>query len=834
MRKVFILFMALAMVAGASAADYTASQAGNWSNSGTWGGAGVPAAGDNVITNGIAVTVSADATCDNLTYTAVAGQLILADGVTLTVRGQIDCPTSISSNINIFAGSNDNSTVELTGAISPFPTGNVLITPNAANGMSANNIIINTTPGTSPSTTQYTFDANNYAPATGVRTGTFTVKAGSNFQMTTREFSVGTLAGNGLIIEEGAMFTSGHTVRGTGNGNAATFITVNGTLISAFNVNAKALTIGSNGTLKTAKSDRSGTFLDSDGWWGHLTSGTTVNSFVTPTQLNFTGNAIIEFNKGGTQNVPGTVATSTIGNTVAPYSIPYVNLKLSGSGTKTVRSNLTFTGTLTVDAGVTMVIPTGVTLNVAAGAKLTNAGTITNNGTINIQSDATNGTGTILNTGTMGGSGITNVNQYLTNDRSWYITNPLNTAASPAVASGTIALKKYDETLVTDPDGLTGWATTTDPLVVGKGYLSSVSATGSITFTGTLNNGNISLALTSRTGTTNKAGFNLIGNPYPSYLDWSLVTASNGSTILRSTTMWYRTKKLNDLSQLVYQFWTVNGDGVNSPKGASPLIPPMQAFWVRAAEGGNNLALTNAMRKHAPTTDFLLKVPAAKNLGRTLVRLEVSNGVNTYEAVIYFSENAQNGLDMLDAPKMSNGNSAIPEIHTSLGNEKIVINAMNSIPMDTPIGLGFVAGNATSFSLRANEISNLPEGVKLMLRDNVTFAETDLTDGVSTYTFAPEETSIDRFSVIFRSAGVATGINNAINSNLSAYYNNSKITVLCGDDKLIGSELSIYNAVGQKIVSKQLLGSKMQVDGTFVPGVYVLKVNNITTKMIVK
>jgi len=136
--------------------------------------------------------------------------------------------------------------------------------------------------------------------------------------------------------------------------------------------------------------------------------------------------------------------------------------------------------------------------------------------------------------------------------------------------------------------------------------------------------------------------------------------------------------------------------------------------------------LTNAMRSHAPATDMLLKAPAAKNTAKTLVRLQVNNGTNTDEAVIYLSANASNGLDAYDAPKMSNDNVDIPEIYTTVGAEQMVINAMNTIPMDTPIGLGFVPGNATSFSLTANEISNLPIGVKVILKDNITNEEMKL------------------------------------------------------------------------------------------------------------
>ena len=407
MKKLFTLLLSITMVVAANAADKFAQgpitwSAGPWYDAATGGAATTsPVAGDNVFTQGFAVTVSENATCDNLTYTAVAGQLILADGVKLTVRGQINCATAITT-INVFAGSHDNSTVELTGAISPFPTGNVLITPNATNGMSANNIIINTTPGTTPNTTQYTFDANNNSPAAGVRTGTFTVKAGSNFKMTTREFSVGTLIGNGLIVEEGAIFTAGGTIRGTGNSNAATFITVNGTLESTFHVNAKTLTLGTNGVLRTAKSDRTTVTTpdsySSDGWWGYLTSAVTApatifDKYVTPTTLNFATNATNEFYKAGNQNVPGTVAISSIGSP-ATYPIPYANIKLSGTGIKTIQSNLTATGNLIVGSGITLATATSVTATVN-GVLLnlgTITGTVTNAKTINVSSDVLMGT----------------------------------------------------------------------------------------------------------------------------------------------------------------------------------------------------------------------------------------------------------------------------------------------------------------------------------------------------------------------------------------------------------------------------------------------------------
>ena len=472
-------------------------------------------------------------------------------------------------------------------------------------------------------------------------------------------------------------------------------------------------------------------------------------------------------------------------------------------------------------------------ITVNPGGKLTlNSARFLTATSLTLLSDAT-GTGTFVDNNANGGltvSGTSTVNQSLQAAsalRTWYITPPV----ASATPTPTLSIIKYFDETINSGTATDNWVSTSS-MVAKKGYQVVPVAGNDISFSGTLNNGNQNITLTSRTLPGNFDGFNLIGNPYPSYLDWSLVTAAN-TTQMRSTTMWYRTKKLNLSSQLVYQFWTVNGDGVTSPNGASSKIPPMQAFWVRANAGGGTLALTNAMRSHAPATDILLKAPAAKNTAKTLVRLQVSNGTNTDETVLYFNANASNGIDTYDAPKMSNDNVDIPEIYTTVGTEQLVINAMNTIPMDTPIGLGFIAGNATSFSLTANEISNLPADVKLILKDNVTTTETDLTDGVSTYQFSPAVTSSDRFSVIFRSAGAFTNVEAPLDNSLLVYSNApQQLTVRC-KDIYVGSILSVYNAIGQKLLSQDLTSINTQIAGKFTPGVYLVKVNNSTKKVII-
>lgn len=77
-------------------------QAGNWSSPATWGGAGIPVAGDSVtIRHAVTVDTSTDVGASGPTGTAAitvsdapTAKLTIAPGVTLTVRGDVICRTT--------------------------------------------------------------------------------------------------------------------------------------------------------------------------------------------------------------------------------------------------------------------------------------------------------------------------------------------------------------------------------------------------------------------------------------------------------------------------------------------------------------------------------------------------------------------------------------------------------------------------------------------------------------------------------------------------------------------------------------------------------------------
>jgi len=661
---------------------------------------------------------------------------------------------------------------------------------------------------------------------------------------------------------------------GTGGGLAANYSLANGSATG--NITAAPLTIsGISGVNKVYNGTNTAT----------LTGTAAYNGLVNSEVFSVTGTPSANF------------ADATVGNgksiTVTGYTAPSGNYTVSQPGGLT--ANIT-SATLTLNSGIYLsdgypalqlansdiIISSGAefqlnqqtadvqSVTVAPGSKLTLGSNSLNatNGII-LQSDAT-GTGTLMDSYTEPTISAT-VKQYVTAGRNWYISAPLNNSAAYSVLNKGASVVEYNEA-----SGL--WVDkTSGTLTRGKGYIqvatSSQGSTGTVDFTGTTNSGNVEIALTNNSG--GGKGFNLVGNPYPSYLNWSEVANDLDNTDnltgakMPTGTMWYRTISYNGKSAWspttayilddvvyngtrfykvttagtsaasvgptgtttsndgsvvwayqgsIYIFATVNEDGQVSPATVSNLIPPMQAFWVKSS--GGTLTFKNSMRSHESGSN-LLKAPKVSDT--KLVRLRVSNGASVDESVIYASANALNTFDSYDAPKYFNTSSNQPEIYSQVGSEKLTINAMNEMSIGTEIRLGFLTEKANEFSISASEIKNFDSNVLIILKDKLQNSEFNLTDG-GTYNFSSDvANNTDRFSIIFRSPGAVTGVGNPHDNNILVYSTaNQQLKVLNNNNS--GSLVTVCNAIGQKLISFEMSGNSMVIDKTFNPGVYFVTV----------
>ncbi len=545
--------------------------------------------------------------------------------------------------------------------------------------------------------------------------------------------------------------------------------------------------------------------------------------------ITVTGAATIDISDGGIIN-NGTYTTGTETVTLSGTTAK----SISGGNALTVNNLvISSTGTISLDNSVT-----ATTLTINPNAKVTNSSSKTLAGTtLNIKSDAT-GTGTYIDDGTATTFTNTNVEQYLTgtnnsgvpNGRGYYISSPVATATSNVFsASGNNGLYYHTES-ATALQGYTEITTDNVDLAPMQGYLVRVGTSQAYTFTGGALNNSVKYTtpLMSRTGAvTTRRGFHLIGNPYPSFLNWykainvDFKDASTTNNI--SSTIYYRT--VNAVNVHVFDTYNAANDEGTDLNGSpvTRFIPPMQAVWVRVegADGGTGtLAFNQSMREHVSGA----KLRSTEVYDKQSVRLRVSNGSNEDETILLFSPRAMDELDAWDSPKMSNNNTAIPEIYTYAESEKAVINGMTEKALEKELILGFKTGKAGTFSIKLSE-NKLTDGSYILLKDKQLNIEQNLSEA-PVYEFYSDIVATDsRFTLTVSRNATALDFESMAPSINVYQSNKNEVTVTINGPLKPNSSVSIYNTLGQRIVTSPIISEETVLNNLSKPGVYLISVD---------
>ncbi len=471
-----------------------------------------------------------------------------------------------------------------------------------------------------------------------------------------------------------------------------------------------------------------------------------------------------------------------------------------------------------------LVIEATAEVNVLPTQKLTLTQGMNNAGTLRLQSNSS-GTATVLMPAASN-SGNTFVEQYLPQGRNWYVGAPVQTSSASVLTAENLGstVSYYNEPTAAWVNNYSG------ALTPGKGYV-SVSSVGSNTanaaFEGTLNNGEITVELT-RKGAT-KAGFNLIANPYPSYLNAMAAINANSNV---ETTIWYRTRSS------AYHFETVNtasgvGTNVSGQGLVTGYIPPMQAFWVRTTADEQSITFNNGMRHHATPlvgeTTIATTPLRAKAVANTVIRLRVENATNTDEMVIYTHAAAQNAFDKFDSQKMSNDNPSIAEIHSIVDGRQLVINGLNEINSESTIALGIKANAGNNLRISASEMLQIPSNCDLILLDKHMQTEHLLSE--NTYYAFEHINNNQRFDLIFRAKGTTTNTLENKARNL-IYVNGNKQIVI--SNNLQTAWAHVYNLAGQMVHSELLNKATTILQSQLKPGVYIVSIDNAKQKIVIE
>lgn len=225
-------------------------------------------------------------------------------------------------------------------------------------------------------------------------------------------------------------------------------------------------------------------------------------------------------------------------------------------------------------------------------------------------------------------------------------------------------------------------------------------------------------------------GWNLIGNPTASYLDWDAVAAWTKTDIDDVIYVW-------DPSTLEYKSWNgtagLLGDGV---------VPPFQAFWVHASGASPALSFSNDA-KTSTTATFLRRAKADSTI---TIPITMTVGDLKTTSYISFGENGVTGPDRWDAYRLEPMSENRLDLYTLSSSEFVSPLVINNLPLpkDELVSIPLYcdatiagSGQKNNFTLKWELPVNWPSEWKINIQDNKT-EETLSMNEHSMYSFSAE------------------------------------------------------------------------------------------------
>ena len=564
-----------------------------------------------------------------------------------------------------------------------------------------------------------------------------------------------------------------------------------------------------------------------------ITSGATLGQ--TNGTLNLAGNLTNQGTfapTGGTLTTSGT-APQTLGGS-SPLAL--YNLSVGSAGavlgtTTTLRRVLTLTGNLIVN-GQSLTLLSSVSGSVAADALVVNSGGgVVGSTTVQRAIDPS------LNAGLgyrhfSSPVVLSTVADLATTGFTPLLNPAYNSAAAPANVTPFPNVYGYNDgrlgltnSTISFDKGYFSPAALTDPLAVGRGYTVNIRASEMVDFQGTLTNGDLLMSLTSSRSTYPDGGWQLLGNPYPSPLNYSLVSAGDRGNLESAMYVYSST------GQYAGQYRSYNNNVGN------PMLPVGQAFFVRVAAGQSTstMIFRNTQRLTEPTTTTFQRTTAET---RPLVQLTLQGAGSSLldDATAYFEQGATSGFDSAyDAWKLPNPTGL--NLSFTQAGEQYSISGQPELGISQrvlPLAVGVpVAG---SYTLRANQLLNLSSAF-VYLRDLELGTLTDLRQQPA-YQFTVANAAMlntTRFELVFSSQRVLATVPAGLAQQVVLYPNPASSSVSISLPATLSQQAlqaSVLNALGQVVQQKSFSASAETVRTLALPtlaqGVYIVRLQTAT------
>jgi len=367
----------------------------------------------------------------------------------------------------------------------------------------------------------------------------------------------------------------------------------------------------------------------------------------------------------------------------------------------------------------------------------------------------------------------------------------------------------------------------TETLDPGVGYRAAATGEngGLFTFTGEVTSG-IVTANISNSGTYYKA-WNLIGNPYPSYIsvqDFLNFEVSPG------------VKNIDLMTSTNAGIYGYDGNASNGYTvynkvniDENTLMAPGQGFYITADPDKvdtHDITFSPSMRRTGSSDDFIL---GRSTNGTDYLQLTVANANNNFNTEFYFNENASLGLDPGYDAALFGDTAPAFSIYSQLVEDNegrnMAIQCFGNADMnDVIVPLGINAPQAQQTTISINQ-TTLPANIAVYLEDNLTNTQTNLTTG--DYVFTPNTalSGMGRFFLRFSNSTLST--NSEISNAVQVFAIPDNIVVNGRFDQTTAFEL--YDVQGRLVFHTQLNPNitKHVIDAsTLSPGIYISNLRN--------